>query len=183
MAIGKIFEWHNKQIIPKDDCYANVHIKKMFDTYPDEYLKLCAYLHYMNSMKPADNPYADIPLQERSDVLVNALGIEADVEDPVIIRALDTVKDMYHTTAYGLYRGIKTYLDRLGKDIETAQNDFSQRDGNSGNILKFIEKYDILYTKFKAAYREYDEETGNVRVRGGGKLALDENEEDEDDDL
>ena len=98
MALGKLFEMSGKTIIPKDDCYIIQPIKTMMDKFPNDKLKLIAYLHYMNSMKPADNPYADVPLENRSDVIVFDLGIDADVEDIVVIRALSCVEEKYYTT-------------------------------------------------------------------------------------
>lgn len=182
MAIGKIFEFRNKQIIPKDDCYHNVHIKAMFDKYPDEHIKLCAYLHYMNSMKREDNPYADVPMSDRSDQLVNALDIKAEVEDPIIIRALSAVEDIYYTTFYGIYGGAKAAMDKIGKSLKTVEIDFNNRDGNIANIIRLMKDYEAIRNSFKAAYRDFDEETGNVKVRGNSRLAIDEIDETDDED-
>lgn len=179
MALGKLFEMSGKVIVPKDDCYIIQPIKQVFDKYPDEHLKLCAYLHYMNSMKPADNPYADVPLKDRSDIVVSNLGIEADVDDDLIIRALDCVRELYSTTFYTLYRGLKTTLDKIGKALETVEIDFNQKDGNSGNITRIAKEYEALSKSFKTAYKDYDEETGNVRVRGNSRLAIDESDSDD----
>lgn len=179
MAIGKIFEFRGKQIIPKDDCWTILPIRNVFDKWPDEHLKLCQYLHYMNSYKREDNPYADVPLDDRSDQLVTDLGIEADVQDPLIIRALSCVEDLYYTTFYGLYVGIKASMDNIGKGLKTTAIDFNSRDGNVANITRLMKDYEALRNSFKAAYRDFDEETGNVRVRGNSKLAIDENEDDD----
>lgn len=179
MAIGKVFEMQGKAIIPKDDCYIILPIKNMFDKFPEEHLKLCAYVHYMNSMKAADNPYADIPLDERSDQIVSDMGIEADVEDPIVKRALGCVEDLYFTTFYGMYQGLKAALDRIGKGLKTVEIDFNARDGNISNITRLAEKYETLSKSFKTAYKDYDEESGNVKVRGNSRLAIDENEEDD----
>lgn len=180
MAIGKIFEMQGKAIIPKGDCYIILPIKNMFDKFPEEHLKLCAYLHYMNSMKPADNPYADIPISDRSDQIVSDLGIESNVEDPTIIRAISCVEDLYFTTFYGMYTGIKSSMDKIGKALKITEIDFNAREGNVGNIIRIAKDYESLRNSFKTSYKDYDEESGNVRVRGNSRLAIDENEEDED---
>lgn len=180
MAMGKLFELRGKEIIPKDDCYIILPIKEMFEKFPDEKGKLCAYLHYMNSMKRDDNPYADVPVYERSDQIVTDLGITADTSDATIERALACVEEKYYTTFYGLYTGIKTAMDRIGRGLKTVDIDFNSRDGNVGNITRIAKEYESLRNSFKAAYKDYDEETGNVRVRGNSKLAIDEYDEDDD---
>ena len=181
MALGKIFELRGRVIIPKEDCYIIQPIKEMFDKYPEEHLKLCAYLHYMKSMKKEDNPYADVPLKDRSEQIVFDLQIETDVDNnDVIERALSTVEEMYYTTFYGLYKGIKSSLDKIGKALELVEIDFNQKDGNVGNITRIAKEYEALRSSFKAAYRDFDEETGNVRVRGNSRLAIDENDSDDD---
>ncbi len=181
MALGKLFELRGKVIIPKDDCQIILPIKKMFDKHPEEHLKLCAYLHYMKSMKKEDNPYADVPLKERSDQIVFDLGIETDVDmSEEVQMALQCVEEKYYTTFYGLYKGIKSAMDKIGKGLETVEIDFNQKDGNVGNITRIAKEYEALRTSFKAAYRDFDEETGSVRVRGNSRLAIDENDLDDD---
>lgn len=179
MAIGKIFEFRNKQIIPKDVCYTIQPIKAVFDKFPDEHLKLCAYLHFMNSMRVEDNPYADVPLYQRSDQIVSDLQIDTDVEDDVIVRALSCVEDLYYTTFYGLYVGIKASMDKVGRALKTTDVDLNTRDGNVASILRIAKDYEALRNSFKSAYKDFDEETGNVRVRGNSKLAVDENDDDD----
>lgn len=180
MAIGKLFELHGKVIVPKDDCYVIAPIKAVIDKYPEDYLKLIAYLHYMSSMKPADNPYADVPIQDRSDIVISDLELDVDVEDPVIKRAIICIEDMYYTTFYGLYTGIKTAMDKIGKGLKTVEIDFSSKDGNIAGIIRLTKDYESLRNSFKAAYKDFDEEQGNVRVRGNSRLAIDESDEDDD---
>ncbi len=180
MAIGKIFEMRGKVIIPKGDCWIIQPIKKALELYPDEHLKVCAFLHYMNSMKKEDNPYADTPLTDRADQIVSDLGIEGDMDADVIVRALSCVEDLYYTTFYGLYKGIKSSMDKIGKALITTDIDFNQKDGNVGNIMRVAKDYESLRNSFKTAYRDFDEETGNVRVRGNSRLAIDENDAEDD---
>lgn len=179
MALGKLFELRGKQIIPKDDCEILLPIKAVKDKFPDEYLKLIAYLHYMNSMKKDDNPYADMDLKDRSDSIVYDLGIESNIEDPVILRALSCVDEKYTTTFYTLYKGIKASMDSIGKGLLTVTIDFNSKDGNVGNIIRIAKDYEALRNSFKAAYKDFDEESGNVRVRGNSRLAVDENDEED----
>lgn len=181
MAIGKLFEFRGKQIIPKDDCWQMLPLRAAFEKWPDEIEKICYYLHAMNSYRIDDNPYGDVPIYERSDQIVSDLGIEADVQDGVMLRALSCVEDKYYTTFYGLYTGIKASMDKIGKGLKTTEIDFNSRDGNVANIIRLMKDYEAFRSSFKTAYRDFDEETGNVKVRGNSKMAIDENDDDDDD--
>lgn len=180
MALGKLFEMQGKAIIPKDDCYIIKPIRAVIDKYEKDHLLIIAYLHYMTSMKPADNPYADRPLSDRSEIIIADLGLEIDPEDGVIKRAISCIEDIYYTTFYGLYTGIKAAMDNLGKALKTASIDLNGRDGNVANIIRIAKDYEALRNSFKAAYKDFDEETGSVRVRGNSRLAIDETDEDDD---
>jgi hypothetical protein len=174
MSIGKLFDLDGDKILPKADCYIIKPIKAVIDEYPDEYLLIIAYLHYMKSMRKDDNPYSDVPLDERSDQIVGDLGIKADVEDETIKQALQCVEEKYYTTFYGVYRGVKTILDKLGMKLMNEELDFSKKEGNSDSIKGWIKDYEQLRKSFKSAYKDFEEEQGDVKVRGGGDLAADE---------
>lgn len=173
MAIGKLFDIEGSVIIPRSDCYIIQPLKRVIDEYPEDYTKIMAYLHYMKSMRPSDNPYADVPLEERSDQILHDLELEIDPEDDTIRRALECVEEKYYTTFYGLYRGVKAQLDKIGMALMVEDIDFS-KDGNSDKIARFMEKYEALRKSFKQAYKDFEEEQGDVKVRGGGQLADDE---------
>lgn len=180
MAIGKLFEMQGKAIIPKDDCYIIKPIRAVIDKYEKDHLLVIAYLHYMTSMKPADNPYADVPVLGRSEIILADLELDIDPEDAVIVKAISCIEDIYYTTFYGLYTGIKAAMDNIGKGLKTTQIDFNSKDGNVSNIIRIAKDYESLRNSFKAAYKDYDEESGNVRVRGNSRLAIDETDEDDD---
>ena len=174
MAIGKIFEFQGKEIIPKADCYIIKPLSDIIDNYPP---KTIAYLHYMMSMRKEDNPYADVPIDQRSEQILYDLKLEINPEDPLIKTALVCVEEKYSTTFYRLYKGLKTMMDRIGDKLMTEDIDFSAKDGNAGNITRLMEKYESLTKSFKSAYRDFEEEQGGGRARGGAELADDENED------
>jgi len=177
MALGKIFEMVNGVIIPKEDCKIIVPIKNCLDKYYEKNPKIIAYLHYIKSMNKDDNPYADVPLERREEQIVYDLKLEIDTQDPIILDALQCVEGLYYSTFYGLYKGIKSMMDKIGKTLETEEIDFTAREGNAANILKLMEKYEALRKSFKSAYRDFEEEQGQLHVRGGGELAYDEDED------
>ena len=179
MALGKLFELNGKVIIPKEDCFIIKPIANMMDKFPKEKLQLIAYLHYMCSMTPADNPYADVPEVDREDQIVKDLELfKVNLDDPIIKKALVCVQEKYFTTFYGIYTGIKAAMDSFGKKLKVIDIDFNSKDGNANAIMAFAKNYEQLRNSFKTAYKDFDEETGNVRIRGGGKLSYDEDDDD-----
>jgi hypothetical protein len=175
MALGKLFEIKGTTIIPKQDCYILQPLKRVIDTYPEEFPKVIAFLHYMNSMSKEDNPYADVPLDVRPEQILYDLDLNLDLEDEVI-RAVRCSVWRKNTTPrfYGLYRGFKSILDRTGLALMTEEVQFGGKDANMQNIAKFMKDYESLRKNFKQAYRDFDEESGGFRARGGGDLADDE---------
>jgi hypothetical protein len=51
---------------------------------------------------------------------------------------------------------------------------FGGKESNMQNISRFMKDYETLRKNFKQAYRDFEEETGGTRVRGGGELSYDE---------
>lgn len=177
MALGKVFEMVNGVIIPKEDCKVIIPIKNCLDKYSKTHPTICNYLHYMKSMNKDDNPYADVDLDKREEQIVYDLKLDFDTKDQVILDALQCIEEKYYTTFYGLYRGFKAVLDRIGMQLLVEEVDFNSRDGNITSITRLMEKYEPLRKSFKQAYRDFEEEQGQLHVRGGGELAFDEDDD------
>lgn len=177
MALGKIFEMVNGVIVPKEDCKILVPIKNCLDKYYETQPKIIAYLHYMKSMNKDDNPYADVPLTIREEQIIYDLKLEIDTKDPIIQDALQCIEQKYYTTFFGVYRGFKAMLDKIGEKLLNEEIDFHAKEGNAAAIKGFMKDYEQLRRSFKEAYRDFEEEQGQLHVRGGGQLAFDEDED------
>lgn len=177
MAIGKLFEIEGGKIIPNGHCDILLPLKRIKDNYPKEYKKIYAYLHYMKSMRVADNPFADTPSDEREEKILRYLGLFIDTEATDIQQALECVEDSYYTTFYGVFTGIKAAMDKFGKELKVVNIDFSAKEGNAANIMRFAKDYEQLRSSYKTAYKDFDEEQGNMRRRGGGQGAYDEDDD------
>jgi len=175
--IGKIFEISGGKIIPKQDCEIIEPIRILKEKYPKDYGKIIAFLHYMNSMNPSDNPYADVPLNIREEKILRELKLDIDTQAPEIQDALKCVEEMYYTTFYGVYKGMKIMLDNIGQSLANTEIDFTVKDGNASNIIRLMKDYEDIRKSFKVAFKDYEEEMSGVRVRGGIKLADDEDED------
>lgn len=172
--MGKLFDIQGGAIIPKEDCYIIKPLKRILDENAEDGPKILAFLHYMSSVNPDDNPYADVPEEEKADQIMNELDIFVDVEDESIKEGLECVQAKYATTFSRMYRGIKAVLDKAAIKLFTTDIDFNGKQGNSDSIKSWIKDYESLRKSFKTAYRDYEEERNDVKVRGGGVLADDE---------
>jgi hypothetical protein len=125
-------------------------------------------------MNPEDSPYADVPEAEKADQIMHDLNIFVDPEEESIKAGLECVQEKYATTFYRIYRGIKSILDKAGTKLLNTDIDFNGKQGNSDSIKSWIKDYESMRKSFKTAYRDYEEERSDVKVRGGGNLADDE---------
>lgn len=181
--MGKLFEIRktdkkNPVIIPKEECWIIKPLRDVIENYPEEYPKIIAYLHFMHSYRPDDNPYADVPFEEREEQILRELELDINSEDVIIKEASECIEKKYETTFYALYTGMKEYLNKMGKLLKTTAPTLDGKDSNAANVRQFIKEYNALSVNFKQAYRDFDEEVGNSRLRGGGKAAYDEDDED-----
>lgn len=182
--MSKLFEIENISkknpiIKPKPECWIIKPLRAVIDEYPEDYPKIIAYLHFMKSMRINDSPYADVDIDLREEQILRDLGLDINPEDEIIKEALQCVEDKYYTTFYGIYKGVKAFMDRVGKELVTTKPDFNAKDGNMAPIRQFLKEYNALSINFKQAYRDFDEEVGNSRIKGGGRESYDAAEEDD----
>lgn len=175
--LGKIFELDGNNIIPKEECKIILPLKKIIEEYPEDHGKVFAYLHFIKSMNRKDNPYADVPLDRRTEIVLYDLGLEIDPDSTTIKAGLTCVEEMYYTTFYGVYRGIKSMLDKIGNALYSDDVDLNPKEGNMAPITRFIEKYEQLRKSFKVAYSDFEEETSGGKARGGAEMADDEEDD------
>ena len=179
MALGKLFDLVGGKIVPKEDCYIIEPLKVIMDEYPDKatHNKIYAYLHYMKSMKPADNPYADVVEDEKEEQILRNLKLDIDTEDIIIKQALECVEEKYSTPFYVVYKGLKAAFENCGKELAILKINFNAKEGNVSNIMRFAKDYKELRDSFKMAYKDFDEEQGTIRNRGGAASAYDEDDD------
>ena len=176
--LGKLFEQVEGRIIPKLECYTIIPLAKCIEAFNDE---ICAYLHYMVSMNPAENPFCDIPEQRKSEDIQRYLNLDIPEENKIVQSAIECVKELYSTPTYRSVRSLKKLLDRLNEDIETlseTQLDYEQG-GNAAGIVNIVKNMSIIKKEYKAAQKDYMEELGDVKGRGTGDFSYDEFENDD----
>jgi hypothetical protein len=168
----RLFDVQNGKVIPSEHCYTLKFLKDIMDDYPEEHLKIYAYLFYMTCPNPDMNPFFDIPEEDKENMILREVDAEFSTEDELILKALKNCEKMYQTPTFRAYQGIKIFLDNMAKSMATEQLTFG-RDGSSPALLRMAEKYDQVRQSFKGVYKDLMEEQQSS-VRGGQNLAYDQ---------
>lgn len=168
----KFLEIQGGVIIPTEHCYIINWLKDIMDKYPDNYLKIYAYLFYMTCNSDELNPYFNMPETEKEEVILRDVDADFSTDDDLIVRALENATLLYETSTTRAYKGISSMLDRLATYMEKTPITHG-RDGNINSLLTAGAKYDAIRNSFKGAYRDLKEEQ-QTRTRGGGELGYDQ---------
>lgn len=156
----KIFEFRNGgSVIPTGHCY---HIEPLRiiieEEYQDCYGKVLLYIHYMTSMIESENPYFNIPIQRREEMLKGQMKIEFRTQCPYILEAIEVISEMQETSAARAYKAMSNTFDRISVFLNEQYDLTTGRDGNIKDILATAEKFDKIRAGFKNAYADLKEE-------------------------
>lgn len=169
--IIKIFDIVGGQVVINHNCLSIPELKAISEAYPDP-IPAFNFLHFRYDI---ESPYANIPEEEKDDVLLNDFPGEYTLEDDVMIAAMQKLEELYVTPTYRYYLDNKILMEKLGTFARTSPVT-SGRDGNVGALqsqLKSVGKTILEFKQLeKVVLQELEETKG--RVRGGKKLAYDQ---------
>ena len=168
----KLFDIQNKKVIPSEHCYSIRTLKTIMDNYPDTYMSVYLYIFYMTCPDPDMNPFFNMIEHEKEEVIIEEISLEESPEDESIKNALKLCEDLYQTSTFRAYKGIKAMLDRLARYMETTTIEHG-RDGNINSLVNAAAKFDQIRQSFKGAYNDMKDEQKS-QVRGGQGLAYDQ---------
>lgn len=172
--IARLFDVQNGKVVPSEHCYVINWLKDIMEEYAEneEYLKVYAYLFYMNYPSPDVNPYFHMKASEKEEQILEDIDAHFSTEDDKIQKALARVKAMYETPTSRAYDGIAGMLDKLATFMKTSTIT-TGRDGNMTAIVQAAKNFDQIRASFKGAYKDLQEEQES-RVRGGKGLGYDQ---------
>jgi hypothetical protein len=168
----RLLDIQNGKVIPSEHCYTIKSLKDIIDNFPEEHLRIFAYLFYMTCPNPDMNPFFDIPEEDKEEIIMKEVDADFSLDDDKIVYALTMCKKMYETPTYRAYEGIKIFLDNMAKSMKNESLTFG-RDGSAPALLRMAEKYDAVRQSFKGVYRDLMEEQQSS-VRGVQNLAYDQ---------
>lgn len=168
----RLFDVHNGKVTATEHCYTLGFLKKIMDQYPEDHVKIYAYLFYMTCPNPDLNPFFHFLEEDKEEVILKEIGAEFSTEDELIVNGLKQCQKLYETETSRAYNGIKKALDRIAKYMsETAITD--GRDGNITQIKSVAKDFDSIRQSYKGVYKDLMEEQ-QTKTRGGAGLAYDQ---------
>ena len=168
----RLFDIQNGKVVASEHCYTLKFLKDIMDKFPDDHLKMYAYIFYMTCPNPDMNPLFDVPEQDKEELVLKEVDADFSTDEPELSYAIEMCKKMYETPTYRAYQGIKIALDNMARFMATEQVT-SGRDGSATAILRIAERFDMVRQSFKGVYRDLMDEQQSS-VRGGQNLAYDQ---------
>ena len=168
----KLFDIQNGNIIPTEHCYTLSFLKDIMDEYPEEYIKIYAFLFYMTCANEDLNPYFNMKEEDKEEIIYQDINANFSLEDEKIMYALRRCIELFETPTSRAHKGIKIALDNMADVMTTTKPTFG-RDGSATALLKIAEKFDSVRQSYKGVYKDLQDEQ-QTRTRGGGSLAYDQ---------
>ena len=153
----KLLDIENNMVIPTVHCKTIKWLKVIEDNYPKNFIKIYGYIFYM-SCPSQENPYFNVPVDNREELVIADLDIDFSLEDDEILEAVKKATIMYQTPTVRAYQGITTMLDNLTDYMSTTQVT-AGRDGNINSLLRIAKDL---------------EAEQQAHVRGGQELGYDQ---------
>ena len=141
--------------------------------YPDNHLKVYAYIFYMTCPNPELNPFFNAPEDDKEDLIVESIGLDVSTDDDLITHAIKKCLTLYTTPTLRAYNGIAKMLDNLSYYMETA-NITAGRDGNINSLIAAAKNFQAIRESFKGVLKDLEAEQSKTSVRGGQNLGYDQ---------
>lgn len=166
-----LFDVVNKKVIPTKHCYTLYFLKRIMDEYPENYMKIYAYIFYMNCPNPDLNPFFHVPDTDKEEMILKEVQADFSTDDDAIVEAMDICQKLYETETSRAYYGIKMALDNIASYMRTTAIT-DGRDGNIAQIRAVAKDFDSIRQSYKGVFKDLMEEQQST-VRGGQRLAYD----------
>jgi len=167
----KLLDIENNMVIPTVHCKTIKWLKVIEDNYPKNFIKIYGYIFYM-SCPSQENPYFNVPVDNREELVIADLDIDFSLEDDEILEAVKKATIMYQTPTVRAYQGITTMLDNLTDYMSTTQVT-AGRDGNINSLLRIAKEFDAIRQSYKGIAKDLEAEQ-QAHVRGGQELGYDQ---------
>lgn len=168
--LPKLFDVSNGVVKPSEHCYTISFLKDIMEVFPDEYMKIYAFIYYMTCTDAEQNPFFNLKEDEKEEFIYNAVDGNFSLEEPLIVEALDRCKKLNETAAYRAFKGVKAVLDKLAVYFEDTPISHG-RDGNITAIVNTAAKFFQVKDSFDRLYEDLKKEQ---KVRGGKDIAYDQ---------
>ena len=166
----KLFQLESGVVKPTEHCYMISWLYKIIEAYPEDHVKVFAYIYYMSNTS-AENPYSNIVEDEKEERIQRDLQPKFDIEDDLIINAIEKCMELFETPTVRAYNGIKKMLDNLSTYMSTKEIT-DGRDGNIRGMLAAAKDFKQIRESFKGVMSDVEAEA-KVVARGNSLLPYD----------
>jgi hypothetical protein len=168
----KLLDIQNNVVIPTEHCQTIKWLKVIKDKFPEDYMKLYAYIFYMACPGEA-NPYFNLVMDLREETVIQDIEINRDLlEEDEVIDAVEKATKLYETPTVRAYKGITTMLDNITEYMETTKPT-AGRDGNLPAMIRLAKDFDDIRQSYKGVAKDLAAEQES-QVRGGQNLSYDQ---------
>jgi len=166
-----LFDISNGKPVPSIHCMMIPQLKRIKDTFPQDYLQIYYYIFSLTCPDSTMNCYCNKPETEREQIIIADLKPTFDLEDPIITSTIEWCKKMYETPTLRAFLGAKKALDRVADYLA----DTEITDGKDGSSMT-IDRYMTKLSEYRKAYKdaESDLQEEQAKVRGNSYLRYDQ---------
>lgn len=149
-----------------ENCLLIPQLKAVVDAYID-HIPALTYVAYMTA---PDSPYANLPEDEKQQLISEDTPGEFGLEDDVIIAALNKMIKLNNTPTMRFYVAVKKSMDNMSTYLETAVIT-GGKDGNLEAIHRIQSNAGKTIEAFKKLERIKDEEI-KTALRGKAQSGM-----------
>ena len=166
-----LFDVRDKKVVPSIHCFGIPWLKKVMDSFPDDYIEIYKYIFYLTCPDSTMNPYLNLPEEQREEVILADLKPTFYLEDLLILETIEKCKTMYATPALRSFIGAKKMVDKIGKYLDETEIT-EGKDSNSMAIDRYMSKLSDYWDTYRKMEGELHKEQSTVR--GGVKVRYDQ---------
>lgn len=164
----RIFDVEDGVVRTNENCLLIPELKKIVDFYEDP-IPALAYVYFMTA---PDSPYANIPEQDKQQVISDDVAGNFSFEDEVVLIALDKLKRLYETPTSRYYDAIRRSLDMTSEQLNKVQAlSFDRNTGNAEMLDKMQMNAGKKIEAFKKLEKIRDEEI-KTALRGKAQSGM-----------
>jgi hypothetical protein len=161
----RLIDFEDNKVALTIHCYNLSFLKDLIDAYPEHSVKVVSYVFYM-SYPGQENPYINIPMENRSEMIVQDLGLDISLDDKLFVTAIEKCTDLYKTPINRMYHSLSNALNKISNYFDEAEVT-DGKDGNLTQIINAAKSYGSIRDSFKKIKADFDEE--NKLINWGGK--------------
>lgn len=166
-----LFDVQDKKVVPSIHCYGIPWLKKIMDSFPNDYIEIYKYIFYHTCPDSTLNPYLNHPEESREDTILSDLKPTFYLEDLLIATTIEKCKQMYETPTLRSLKAAKRGVEKIATYLDQTEIT-DGKDGNGMQYDKFMSKIADYNKQYKDLEQELQKE--QAIVRGGAKIRYDQ---------